>query len=614
MDMGTIKNRLETNFYFTSQQCLDDFNMMWKNCYVYNKPGEDVVIMAQTLEKLLLSKIAQMPPEVSNKSILNGIKKCNFYELKIIFKKEVELNVQNSSVSSTTLNQSQFLGGGAAGSSSSASSSSAASSSSSSSTSLPSTTATNQRQPHLLRQSLSRTHIEGGGVGSSASASSSSSSSSSSTSLPLSPTQVIQQSGSNTNSASKPILPSSLQKPKTGIITKKTETNKSSSSSSSSTTTALSTSSLTIQDTNKQNISSSLVIKNEPLNEFKTNNNNSFSNNNNNNKNVIENEYKENESDTVAGGVINGESGENIDLISAEEMSGVGVKNDNNNNTNSLDDKNANGLISAAAGASNVPRKLFNTNTNNSQVTNANSLKRKAIANSLSSSNATLLHHNATTTITPSNLKTMESILTTTHNDDHLLANSTPIANNSNIINDTSILNETSTPAPLGGGDLNTPQSIQTRRESNRKIKKPKYDLDDSIQTTSYNNNNTNTSSNTNLLLNNGSGGGGGVVVDLDVTSNQSNASMFQTSVVANDLNASNTSINSNNNNKSNQQQHVQLKYCNQLLKELLSKRHLEYAWPFYKPVDVKGLGLTDYFDIITQPMDMGTVRVMSLF
>jgi len=483
-------------------------------------------------------------------------------------------------VSSTTLNQSQFLGG--AGSSSSASSSSAASSSSSSSsssTSLPSATATNQRQPHLLRQSLSRTHIEGGGgggVGTSASASSSSSSSSS-TSLPLSPpTQVI---SGNSNSASKPIPPSSLQKTKSGIITKKTETNTALSTSSSS-------SSLTLQDTNKQNISSgSSLVKNEPLNEFKTNNN-SFSTNNNNNKNVIENEYKENESDTGAGSVINGES-ENIDLMSGgEEM--VAIKNDNNNNTNSLDDKNGNGL----SAASNVPRKLFNTNNANSQVTNANSLKRKAIANSLSSSSNALQH------TTPANLKTMEPILGT-HNDD-LLANSTPIANNSNIINDTSTLNETA--APLGG-DLNTPQSIQTRRESNRKIKKPKYDLDDSIQTTSYNNN-----------TNNGSGGGGGVVGDLDVTSNQSNASMFQTSVVMNDLNASNTSINSNSiNNKSNQQQHVQLKYCNQLLKELLSKRHLEYAWPFYKPVDVKGLGLTDYFDIITQPMDMGTVRVMSI-
>jgi hypothetical protein len=57
-----------------------------------------------------------------------------------------------------------------------------------------------------------------------------------------------------------------------------------------------------------------------------------------------------------------------------------------------------------------------------------------------------------------------------------------------------------------------------------------------------------------------------------------------------------------------------QLRYCNQLLKELFSKRHLEYAWPFYKPVDVKGLGLVDYFDIIEHPMDMGTVKVIFIF
>ena len=33
------------------------------------------------------------------------------------------------------------------------------------------------------------------------------------------------------------------------------------------------------------------------------------------------------------------------------------------------------------------------------------------------------------------------------------------------------------------------------------------------------------------------------------------------------------------------------------------------YAWPFYKPVDVEGLGLTDYFDKIKTPMDLGTVK-----
>ena len=102
------------------------------------------------------------------------------------------------------------------------------------------------------------------------------------------------------------------------------------------------------------------------------------------------------------------------------------------------------------------------------------------------------------------------------------------------------------------------PQAIQTRRESNRKIKKPKYDLDE-------------------------------FVTSLDDSHPGTPSSKAIQSIP----------------------NQYQLKYCNQLLKELFSKRHLEYAWPFYKPVDVKGLGLTDYFDIIEQPMDMGSVRVI---
>jgi len=112
------------------------------------------------------------------------------------------------------------------------------------------------------------------------------------------------------------------------------------------------------------------------------------------------------------------------------------------------------------------------------------------------------------------------------------------------------------------------PVAIQTRRESNRKIKKPKYDLDDNYIT----------SHSPSLRYAN------------------ENDDVFKDNVSTP--------------NKLNPPNHYQLKYCNQLLKELCSKRHLEYAWPFYKPVDVKALGLVDYFDIISQPMDMGTVRV----
>jgi bromodomain-containing protein 4 len=51
------------------------------------------------------------------------------------------------------------------------------------------------------------------------------------------------------------------------------------------------------------------------------------------------------------------------------------------------------------------------------------------------------------------------------------------------------------------------------------------------------------------------------------------------------------------------------LKGCTEVLKELFTKKHAAYAWPFYKPVDAAWLGLHDYHDIIKKPMDLGTVK-----
>ena len=51
------------------------------------------------------------------------------------------------------------------------------------------------------------------------------------------------------------------------------------------------------------------------------------------------------------------------------------------------------------------------------------------------------------------------------------------------------------------------------------------------------------------------------------------------------------------------------MKYCSTILKELLAKKHSTYAWPFYKPVDVKLYKLDDYYEIIKKPMDLGTAK-----
>uniref|UniRef100_A0A3P9JQG6 Bromodomain-containing protein 2 n=1 Tax=Oryzias latipes TaxID=8090 RepID=A0A3P9JQG6_ORYLA len=63
MDMGTIKKRLENNYYRSASECMQDFNAMFTNCYIYNKPTDDIVLMAQSLEKAFLQKVAQMPQE-----------------------------------------------------------------------------------------------------------------------------------------------------------------------------------------------------------------------------------------------------------------------------------------------------------------------------------------------------------------------------------------------------------------------------------------------------------------------------------------------------------------------------------------------------------------------
>ena len=51
------------------------------------------------------------------------------------------------------------------------------------------------------------------------------------------------------------------------------------------------------------------------------------------------------------------------------------------------------------------------------------------------------------------------------------------------------------------------------------------------------------------------------------------------------------------------------MKACNEIIKEMFSKKHSAYAWPFYKPVDTEQLDLHDYKSVIKKPMDLGTAK-----
>lgn len=51
------------------------------------------------------------------------------------------------------------------------------------------------------------------------------------------------------------------------------------------------------------------------------------------------------------------------------------------------------------------------------------------------------------------------------------------------------------------------------------------------------------------------------------------------------------------------------LTFCSSVLRELMKKTNAHLNWPFMVPVDPVALNIPDYFDVIKQPMDLGTIR-----
>jgi bromodomain-containing factor 1 len=53
----------------------------------------------------------------------------------------------------------------------------------------------------------------------------------------------------------------------------------------------------------------------------------------------------------------------------------------------------------------------------------------------------------------------------------------------------------------------------------------------------------------------------------------------------------------------------AELRYCNQTIKELVSKKHFAYNFPFLAPVDTVALNIPKYAEVVKEPMDLGTIQ-----
>jgi len=71
MDLGTIRKKLSRRQYLSPESFMSDVRLVWSNAWTYNRPGDDIYVMAEKLserfEELVSSKpILRADSEVSS--------------------------------------------------------------------------------------------------------------------------------------------------------------------------------------------------------------------------------------------------------------------------------------------------------------------------------------------------------------------------------------------------------------------------------------------------------------------------------------------------------------------------------------------------------------------
>ena len=59
MDLGTVRNYLETGQYVSIYDFAEDVRLVWNNALTYNRPGSDICVMAQTLSQHFEGKLGR---------------------------------------------------------------------------------------------------------------------------------------------------------------------------------------------------------------------------------------------------------------------------------------------------------------------------------------------------------------------------------------------------------------------------------------------------------------------------------------------------------------------------------------------------------------------------
>ncbi|CAD8094714.1 unnamed protein product [Paramecium sonneborni] len=65
MDLGTVQRKLNSNTYKTVEECLDDIQLIWDNCKLYNGSQSWITKIAEKLERLFKKNVKNYLPLVN---------------------------------------------------------------------------------------------------------------------------------------------------------------------------------------------------------------------------------------------------------------------------------------------------------------------------------------------------------------------------------------------------------------------------------------------------------------------------------------------------------------------------------------------------------------------
>ncbi|KAH8304564.1 hypothetical protein KR059_012307, partial [Drosophila kikkawai] len=61
MDVGTIAQRVENNYYRSVAEAIEDFRQIYRNCYKFHSPGTSIYRKGVQLQKFFDRTIAKLP-------------------------------------------------------------------------------------------------------------------------------------------------------------------------------------------------------------------------------------------------------------------------------------------------------------------------------------------------------------------------------------------------------------------------------------------------------------------------------------------------------------------------------------------------------------------------